>query len=408
MAFNPFGTAAARPAGPWLTTRNLMIAAAVVTGLAVLLAMALGDRLVPLRVVLILAGLALALSAVNHRLRNFAEALDERGTTAAYLAVGSFVVLLAFLASDEAWDTFRLVLGVFVGVGLAGALLVLLPRTPRRAVIVALVLFHFGGILTAVFSVPPPNGVVCWTTSALWTYVYRPYLQFTYLNNAYHFYSPEPGPATHLWFCVRYEDPKLEPRWVDVPRRQDYPSRLLYQRATAMTESTTYGRYGVYSPEEMFGPKGKLVQRSLKRDLIPYHPELQVDKTSWLADLSQYREPNEITSKKYLASYARHVARDPKYRSPDSPDTPVKSVKVYRVLHAILTAQEMALGVNPEEPSKLLPVYMGEFDSDGTLLDPGDPLIYWVVPIIRGPDGKINDYVAVHAGSSPPYPRPKD
>jgi hypothetical protein len=369
--------------------------------------MTLGDRFVPLRVVLILAGLALALSAINHRLRNFAEALEERGTTAAYLAVGSFVVLMAYLASDEEWDTFRLVLAVFVGVGLAGALLVLLPRAPRRAVIVVLALFHFGGILTAVFSVPPPNGVPCWLTSALWTYVYRPYLQFMYLNNAYHFYSPEPGPATHLWFCVRYEDPKLEPRWVDVPRRPDYPSRLLYQRATAMTESTTYGRYGYYNTDEMFGPKGRLMQRSLKSDQIPYHPELQTDKTSRIADLSQYREPNEVTSKKYLASYARHVARDPKSRSPGAPDTPVKSVKVYRVLHSILTAQEMASGISPEEPSKLLPVYMGEFDPDGTLLDPGDPLLYWVVPILREPDGKggfaVKDYVAVHAGSAPPF-----
>jgi hypothetical protein len=403
MAFNPLGSAAARTAGPWLTPRNLMIGGAAVSVLAVLMAMALGERLVPLRVGLILAGLALALSAVNHRLRNFAEALEERGSTAAYMAVGSFVVLMSYLACDEQWDSFRLVLGVFVGVGLAGALLVLLPRVARRTVIVVLVLFHFGGILTAVFSVPPPNGVSCWTTSALWTYVYRPYLQFMYLNNAYHFYSPEPGPATHLWFCVKYEDENVKPHWVDVPRREDYSSRLLYQRGTALTEGTTFNRYGYYSAEEMFGPKGRLMQRSLRRGEVPYHPELQTDKTSWIADLSQYREPNEITSKKYLASYARHVARDPRYKSPDSPDTPVKSVKVYRVLHALLTAQEMAAGVSPEEPTKLLPVYMGEFDPDGTLLDPGDPLIYWVVPILREPDGRLKDYVAVHAGSAPPF-----
>ena len=260
-------------------------------------------------------------------------------------------------------------------------------------------LFHFGGILTAVFSVPPPNSVACWMTSALWTYVYRPYLQFMYLNNAYHFYSPEPGAATQPWFCVRYEDPKLPPLWVQVPRREDYPSRLLYQRATAMTESTTYARG---YPDDI---RERVLRRARKREEIPYHPELQTDKTSWAADLSQYREPNEVTSKKYVASYARHVARDLKYRSPDSPDTPVKTVKVYRVLHTLLSAKEMGEDLSPEEPSKLLPVYMGEFDPDGHLTDPGDPLLYWVVPILRVPDerGKfvVKDYVAVHAGEPP-------
>jgi hypothetical protein len=363
------------------------------------MAMVLGDHLVPLRVMLMLAGLALALSAVNQRLRNFGEALEERGTTAAYLAMGAFVILMAYLATDEEWDTVRLVLGVFVGVGLAGALLVLLPQAWRRGVIVFLVLFHFGGILTAVFSVPPPSGVSCWMTSALWTYVYRPYLQFMYLNNAYHFYSPEPGPATQLWFCVRYEDPKVPPRWVQLPRRQDYASRLLYQRATAMTESTTYGRFAY--PEDI---EARVMRRSQQRDRIPFHPDMQANRSTWLADVSQYREPNEITSKKYIASYARHVARDPAYASPTSP---VKSVKVYRVLHTLLSAQEMGSGLSPEEPSKLLPIYMGEFDGDGNLLDASDPLLYWVVPILREPDGKggfaIKDYVAVHAGSEPPF-----
>jgi hypothetical protein len=407
MALNPFGSSATRAAPPLLTPRNLLIAGAVVNGLAVILAMALGERLIPLRVVLILTGLVLALSAVNHRLRNFFEDLEDRGTTAAYMALASFVFLLGFVASSEEWDTFRLVLGVFVGVGLVGGLLVLLPLMARRGVILFLVLLHFGGILTAVFSVSPPSGVPCWMTNTLWTYVYRPYLQFMYLNNAYHFYSPEPGPATQLWFLVSYEDPKVAPLWVQLPRRQDYPSRLAYQRATAMTESTTYQRFGY--PDDMFGPNGKVAQRYKQRERIPYHPELQTDKGLFaLPDLMQYREPRDLDSKKYVASYARHVARDPKYRNLDSPDTPVKSVKVYRVLHLILSAGEMGSGLSPEAPSKFLPVYMGEFDLDGNLLDPGDPLLYWVVPILNDHNAQgepvVKNYVAVHAGSAPPFP----
>jgi hypothetical protein len=312
--------------------------------------------------------------------------------------MGSFAVLLAYLAADEAWDSFRLLLGVFVGVGLAGALLVLLPMLVRRVVIALLVLFHFGGILTAVFSVPPPSGVACWMTNALWTYVYRPYLQFMYLNNAYHFYSPEPGPSIQLWFRVTYEDPKVPARWVVFPRREDFPSQLLYHRGIAMTDGTTRARGGV--PAELFGPQGRFSRRMQARTRIPYHPDYQPNRDAMAPDLSQYSEPDEISSKLYIASYARHVANDPKYRNGDRPDVPVKSVKVYRVVHRLLSPQEMAAGMDPEEPSKLLPVYMGEFDAEGSLKDPFDPLLYWVVPIINE-GGVIKDYVSVHAGDTP-------
>lgn len=404
MAFNPLGSSASRPVRRWTSPLYLLIAGIAAAALAFVVGGPRAPGLVPVKVVLMLTGLGLTLGAVNQRLRNFAEDLEGRCLTAACLAVGALVALLCYLASWPAWDSFRLVLGVFAGVGLAGALLVILPRVYRRVVILLLVLFHFGGILTAVFSVPPPNGVACWTTSALWTYIYRPYLQFTYLNNAYHFYSPEPGPATQLWFCVRYDDPDLPPRWFRVPRREDYPSKLLYQRATALTESTTYGRG---YPDDILN---RVVRRSKERDVIPYHPDLQTDKTSWGPDLLQYREPNEVTAKKYVASYARHVARGAKYRDPGSPGTPVKSVKVYRVLHLMLTAEEMAWGMDPEDPTKLLPVYMGEFNTDGELLDPDGPLLYWVVPIKLEPDGKggsvIKDYVGVHAGSEPPFLHP--
>ncbi len=402
MFGKPFGSPASGARQPWLTPRNLMAAGAAVNFLAILLGSALPDQVIPLRVGVILTGVACALVAVNHRLRNFNEDVEDRATTAGYLALGSFVVLLAYLASREEWDTFRLVLGIFVAVGLVGAVLVLLPMLVRRVVILLLVLFHFGGVLTAVFSVVPPSGVQCWVTGALWTYVYRPYLQFMYLNNAYHFYSPEPGPATQLWFRISYEAPKVPPRWVRFPRREDYPSRLSYYRYIAMSESTTYGRAGY--PSDFFGENKRLWWRIKDRARIPYHPDLQPNKESLVPDLSQYREPNDTTSKKYIASYARHVARDPAYRSPQAPDTPVKTVKVYRVLHTFLTPSEMADGLNPEEPSKLLPVYMGEFDSDGKLTDRYDPELYWVVPILRVHDGRggfvIKDYVAVHAGDS--------
>ena len=32
-----------------------------------------------------------------------------------------------------------------------------------------------------------------------------------YLNNAYHFYSPDPGPATYVWFRIFYISNEVDP-----------------------------------------------------------------------------------------------------------------------------------------------------------------------------------------------------
>jgi hypothetical protein len=401
MFRNPLGAAGLTVERPWATPRNLIAAALVVNVAAALWAMALPAALVPGRIGLLFAGLVLALAGVNHRLREFREDLEERGTTAGSLALAAFAVLLAYLACDEAWDSFRLALGVFVGACLTGAVLVLLSQMVRRLVIVLLVFFHFGGILTAVFSVQPPGAPPCWLSGALWTYVYRPYLQFMYLNNAYHFYSPEPGPQTLLWFYVTYDDPKVPPRWIRMPQKDEYSSRLSYIRHISMTESTVPGRNGY--PLGFFMPRGPVIRRFEERGRIPYHPQLQADPGPLAApDLRQYREPSDL-AKMYIASYARHVARDPKSRDPDRPDVPVKAVKVYRVEHVILTPAQMAERVDPWIGTQMLPIYVGEFNADGELQDPGDPLLYWLVPILEqpGPDGRpvIKDYVVVHAQS---------
>ena len=39
-----------------------------------------------------------------------------------------------------------------------------------------------------------------------WNRIYRPYLEFMFLTNSYHFYSPDPSPAMYLWFRVLVED----------------------------------------------------------------------------------------------------------------------------------------------------------------------------------------------------------
>ena len=49
------------------------------------------------------------------------------------------------------------------------------------------------GLANAITS-PPATP---WLTTQTWVRLFRPHLEFCYVNNAYQFYSPQPGPAAH-------------------------------------------------------------------------------------------------------------------------------------------------------------------------------------------------------------------
>jgi hypothetical protein len=234
-------------------------------------------------------------------------------------------------------------------------------------------------------------------TTQIWTRFYRPYLQFMYLNNAYHFYSPEPGPPTLLWFYIQYE--KGSSRWVKIPNREDFRTRLEFQRRLALTESTN----------SLAGPAVDFEQRwyrrlqagSLTNPPIPPYPP---------------REPMPY-SKHMIRAYARYAARN--YPHEQYPEKKVVAVKVYRVIHQILIPTGLLECEKPDDlynPTTYQPFYVGEFDSDGNMLDPEDPFLYWVIPIVavpREPQGhfrvnvppqgkvdlEIRDYLEVHAKS---------
>jgi hypothetical protein len=355
------------------------------------------------RVALILTGCTLAFIGVCHRLRHFHECIGERCKSVVCLVMASCAMLLASLAAGAEWDSGRLVLRVVACVLVAGTLLVALPLLARRAAILVLVVFHFGGIVTVILAFPPPTGSGFWLAQVLWTYFYRPYVQFVGLNETYPFFAPEPAVAPcQLWFRVSYADPALPARWVRIPHRADTPDTLMCRRHDEMVQYTTWTR-GDY-PADFYADDGPLNRRMRQSEKIPYHPDWPVDRWTKMPGSQQYRQPDALC-KRYIASYARHVAHDGAYLNPEWPDVAVKTVRVYRVAHRLRTPGEIAEGMSLEEPTKFLPVYMGEFDADGQLLDPDDPLLYWVVPIIResGPDGEevVKDYVAVHAGDSP-------
>jgi hypothetical protein len=272
----------------------------------------------------------------------------------------------------EAFDS-----GFMVGValflfGLFGAVLVALPSPLRKAAASAAILFHFGGILTAVTSIEPAGRDAPWLSVKAWAHVYRPYLGFFYLNNAYHFYSPEPGPPTLLWYRVEYESGHTQ--WFRLPDRSHDPNPMHYQRILAVTESMNQVR--------TLGPGDQVAWDIVDRNRraaaetfgIPMHPDPRV---------TQFAEPQEY-SKITTATYARHLARTT-VRA-DKPEDRVVRIRMYRVIHDCLLPNQLAQGVDPKAPYLYRPYYHGEFDVEGNLLSrPDDPFLYWLIPIFQDP-----------------------
>src|SRR5262249_7199499 len=127
---------------------------------------------------------------------------------------------------------------VAVLVSSGGAILVLLPTPARRGAITGVILFHFLGMMVTFSSVDPPGGSGPWLSKQLWSRVYRPYLSFLYMTNAYHFYSPEPGSPGLMASAVRSSDDHLE--WIWLPDRQRSPVAMHYQRMLALPEHTFF------------------------------------------------------------------------------------------------------------------------------------------------------------------------
>ncbi len=300
---------------------------------------------------------------------------------------GSWTLYLGAAWADD-WDTMRLFLRVLTVAGLGGAALVLVSTQLRRMVLSFLFLLHFVGICTACLSAPPAP----WLIQQGWVRIFRPYLEFMYLNNAYHFYAPEPGPASYLWFRLIYTDEngKEQGWWYRVPDmdeegRHHHSVALEYQRFLAMTESTApydppppwvftnMNNFGVqfldispiYKNRLLLQPDVPIApgERNLTRyPRIPLHP--------LIPQAQQVIIPNE-NSRRLLESYARFVAR--KFaKHPEHPDWTFKSVKVYHVLHAIPTVDWYERHLAPADPVLYRPYYVGNYAASGELLDGKD------------------------------------
>src|SRR5262245_38336430 len=106
-------------------------------------------------------------------------------------------------------------------------------RWKRRAISI-LVLLHLTAVALAPFSFASSGPEARSPIAAQLMHIFRPYIQFAFLDHGYFFFAPNPGPS-HLLRCrVKMADGKtIERLYPD--RNRDYP-RLLYHRHFMLAE----------------------------------------------------------------------------------------------------------------------------------------------------------------------------
>jgi hypothetical protein len=249
-----------------------------------------------------------------------------------------------------------------------------LPSGCRKVAVSFLVLFHFGGTLV---NVTLPRSAP-WMSKVIWTIVYRPYMEALYLTGSHHYFSLGRSEMSQVWFCVKYDkDSKglSSQRWFKFPRRPDDlvdPMGVSYWRRLEITGELA-DTDSVNVTEAM---KRRRLASAEGDEGIPINKELSLE--------SQYRVPSAGVREFMLPSCVQYIANLKMLRHPEG--IPIKSIRVYLVEHSILTQNALESGFSPYDPVTYQPYFFGEFDTSGKLLDSADPLLYWLIPIIRVPN----------------------
>lgn len=355
----------------------------------------------------------LAMMACVRRLRQ-KEPLEAREESALLLALAGLACFAAnWVLRDRgdplSMDTIRMFLGVFTVVAFIASPLALVTESIRRKIISVMILFHFAGIASATMIMPSPVAA-----AQYWSHISRPYLEFLFLTNAYHFYAPNPNPAMYLWFRVEFEaeeEGKESPpgEWYKVPQvdekgRTPYAMGVDLQRFLCLTDNTI----GAGPVDNFLLPNGAasdVFWRRLQhvpptnfhwedldtadRNLVPWSPDA--------SPAEQRQIPNEIVRLKILPAYIRRVAALDTWG-----DKKVKGVKLYRVVHNNLTTEHFRMGIiGPGDPDTYYGIYLGDYDTKGNLVNPDDDLLYWALPTIREaplPGANIRCFTRRHAG----------
>lgn len=402
------------PPVPWETARKLGLVGVALTGGATVLGAVvtgLGDNapwlLNTARLFLVAFGLVIAGLAVSFR----PDLWKVWG-------LGITTTLLAIAGTPASWDTFRLLFTVLTCLAVLGAVVAGAPPKWRYRVLTVGIVFHFSGIFLATTSPPTGRYGAPWLVEQLYYRVYNPYLYFLHLRNAYHFYSPEPGPASLLAFLLKTEvgeetlpngtkAPKYEYQWVVFPKRpadiRD-PLGLTYYRRLSLTEQVARP-YPPLMLQESF-ERSEVRERRYLVTLpgadpqIPFHPNEQV--------FDQYLVPQPDITRYLLPSYAQHVIIENIPQQLWGKTT----AKAYRLEHRILPVEAFRTPEGqPYHPVTYRVLFLGEFGfapdpaapgkTHIVLVNPQEPMLYWMLPVIHrsvvGARTDYLDYFSAHA-----------
>jgi hypothetical protein len=303
------------------------------------------------------------------------------------------------------------------------AVITAVPPGWRMLVGSALIVMHFACILTAVTIVPPPNGSSPYWSQQLFMRISRPWLQLTVMNNGYHFYAPEPGPASLVWFYVEFSDG--ESTWVRIPDHKAVTTHVERRRLGAL--ATSLGQTAPVQPADLERLRQRRFEAGSKHKPPIPMAEVPVEE--------QYHEPTPYVQI-LISSYVRRVARTVKH--PEGKDAEVTGVKVYKVDYYNPPVQHFQAGREPLDPTLYAVYYMGEYDVTGKIKPSSltlkrdkedgpiterkqDPFLYWMIPIVLVPrdpnappeaaptqrkgepgvwrgEGRLFNYVRIHAG----------
>jgi hypothetical protein len=277
------------------------------------------------------------------------------------LGLACLAAILACFGFHPEWDSGRIVAGFAAIVAGIAALLMALPRPIRRLGVSLLVLFHFGGILVAVTADRPRP----WISHQLHRLVYRPYLEFTYLDYSYQFNSYGKWVSHFKWFCIVYENGDTGWYKLREPRLEGWdPLGIQGQRYLELAVDS--GSYADDDPSD--DDKRKRLGHA---NVIPLHADRTVT--------YQYKETGQFVQFQQLPALTRHLCHRHDVQHPDG-HTRIKSVKVYDVVHRIVQPDELrTTGINDRQTYE--PYYQGEIDPTGKEINKDDPMRFWLVPI---------------------------
>jgi hypothetical protein len=224
----------------------------------------------------------------------------------------------------------------------AAAMSTLRPSQSRPPLFVKLVLslvilFHLSAILAHVLSGGRPLIMLMAASK------FRPYLKTMWLDNAYRFYAPDPGPTEVIWYKMVYEDGSTQ--WTQVPpRREDVYLRMPYQRHMSISLLAS-----MWNERLMSKPREDI--NSAVSILVNNQPVIRTVLTA----------VGEI----YFRSYARHVAR--LYAAHPETKAPLAYLECYMVHYLIRSPDEMRRKMDMFDPRKLRIDYISSFTPSGQM-----------------------------------------